>query len=201
MKKYRRTVLEEKEILERIKKGETKYFEEIITKYKRVVFGHAFNFLRNKEEAEDASQEIFVNIFNNLGKFRGDSKLSTWIYRITINTCKNKLKQFHRLKANFSEEMYEEGAEEKESMVNMIKEKEEKEPDRAFISGEVRKIVYMRIDELSTEQKQVILMRDVDGLSYDEIAEVLKLSVSAVKSKLFRARENLREKLEKDNIL
>jgi len=193
--------LEEKEILERIKKGETKYFEEIITKYKRVVFGHAFNFLRNKEEAEDASQEIFVNIFNNLGKFRGDSKLSTWIYRITINTCKNKLKQFHRLKANFSEEMYEEGAEEKESMVNMIKEKEEKEPDRAFISGEVRKIVYMRIDELSTEQKQVILMRDVDGLSYDEIAEVLKLSVSAVKSKLFRARENLREKLEKDNIL
>jgi len=86
-------------------------------------------------------------------------------------------------------------------MVNLIKEKEEKEPDKAFVSDEVRKTVYGRIDELTEEQKQVILLRDVDGLSYDEIGSILKLSVSAVKSKLFRARENLREKLQKDNIL
>jgi RNA polymerase sigma-70 factor (ECF subfamily) len=193
--------MDEKELIERIKKGETKYFAEIINKYKKVVFGHTYNFLRNKEEAEDATQEIFVSVFNNLGHFRGDSKLSTWIYRITVNTCKNKLKQLKRLKANFNEEFYEDGAEEKESMVNLIKEKEEKEPDKAFVSDEVRKTVYGRIDELTEEQKQVILLRDVDGLSYDEIGSILKLSVSAVKSKLFRARENLREKLQKDNIL
>jgi RNA polymerase sigma-70 factor (ECF subfamily) len=193
--------MDEKEIIEKVKKGETKYFAEIINKYKKVVFGHAYNFLRNKEEAEDASQEIFVSIFNNLKKFRGDAKISTWIYRITVNTCKNRLKQLQRLRGRMTEEIYEPGEEEKPSLVDRIKEKEEKEPDKSFASDEIKNTVYKRIDELTPEQRQVITMRDVDGLSYDDMARVLKISVSAVKSKLFRARENLREKLEKDEIL
>ena len=187
--------MDEKEIIEKVKKGETKYFAEIINKYKKVVFGHAYNFLRNKEEAEDASQEIFVSIFNNLKKFRGDAKISTWIYRITVNTCKNRLKQLQRLRGRMTEEIYEPGAEEKPSLVDRIKEKEEKEPDKSFASDEIKNTVYKRIDELTPEQRQVITMRDVDGLSYDDMARVLKISVSAVKSKLFRAR------LEKDEIL
>ena len=193
--------MDEKEIIEKVKKGETKYFAEIINKYKKVVFGHAYNFLRNKEEAEDASQEIFVSIFNNLKKFRGDAKISTWIYRITVNTCKNRLKQLQRLRGRMTEEIYEPGAEEKPSLVDRIKEKEEKEPDKSFASDEIKNTVYKRIDELTPEQRQVITMRDVDGLSYDDMARVLKISVSAVKSNLFRSRENLLEKLEKDEIL
>lgn len=193
--------MEETEIIKRIKKGETKYFAEIINKYKKVVFGQAYNFLRNKEEAEDTAQEVFIAIYKSIKKFRGDSKLSTWIYRITINTCKNRLKQLQRLRAHTADEFYEEGEENKTSMVDNIKEKEEKEPDNTYASSQVKKLIYKRIDELSNEHKQVILMRDVDGLSYEDIGRVLKLSVSAVKSKLFRARENLREKLEKDDVL
>jgi RNA polymerase sigma-70 factor (ECF subfamily) len=193
--------MDEQEIIEKVKRGESKYFAEIITKYKKVVFGHAYNFLRNKEEAEDAAQEIFVSVYNNLKNFRGDSKLSTWIYRITVNTCKNRLKQLQRARGQMAEDSYEEGAEEKPSLVDGLKEKEEKEPDKSFASEEVRKTVYKRIDELTGEQRQVIMMRDVEGLSYEEIGQALKISVSAVKSKLFRARENLREKLQKDDIL
>jgi len=193
--------MEEAEIVKRIKKGETKYFEEIINKYKKVVFGQAYNFLRNKEEAEDTAQEVFIAIYKSIKKFRGDSKLSTWIYRITINTCKNRLKQLQRLRSHTADEFYEEGEENKTSMVDNIKEKEEKEPDKTYASSQVKKLIYKRIDELSNEHKQVILMRDVDGLSYEDIGRVLKLSVSAVKSKLFRARENLREKLEKDDVI
>jgi RNA polymerase sigma-70 factor (ECF subfamily) len=193
--------MDELEIIEKVKRGESKYFAEIITKYKKVVFGHAYNFLRNKEEAEDAAQEIFVSVYNNLKNFRGDSKLSTWIYRITVNTCKNRLKQLQRARGQMAEESYEEGAEEKPSLVDGLKEKEEKEPDKSYASEEVRKTVYKRIDELTGEQRQVIMMRDVEGLSYEEIGQVLRISVSAVKSKLFRARENLREKLQKDDIL
>ncbi len=193
--------MDELEIIKRVKKGETKYFEEIINKYKKVVFGHCYNFLRNREDAEDVTQEVFVSVYNNLASFRGDSKLSTWIYRITMNSCKNRLKQMQRLKANFIEEFYEPGGEERESLVNEIQEKEEKQPDKEFVSDDMRKTVYKRIDELTEEQKNVILLRDVDGLSYEEIGQLLKLSVPAVKSKLFRARENLREKLQKDNIL
>ncbi|MGD0566607.1 MAG: sigma-70 family RNA polymerase sigma factor [Candidatus Goldiibacteriota bacterium] len=193
--------MDDSEIIEKVKKGEVKYFAEIIAKYKKVVFGHAYNFLRSREEAEDASQEIFVSVYNNLKNFRGDSKLSTWIYRITVNMCKNRLKQLQRFRGKMTEEFYEEGAEEKPSLVDGIKEKEEKEPDKSYASDEVRKTVYKRIDELTEEQRTVIMMRDVDGLSYEEIGQVLKISVSAVKSKLFRARENLREKLQKDDIL
>jgi RNA polymerase sigma-70 factor (ECF subfamily) len=193
--------MEDAEIIERIKKGETKYFEEIVKKYKKVVFGHAYNFLRNKEEAEDTAQEVFIAVYKSLAGFRGDSKLSTWIYRITINTCKNRLKQMQRLRSQTADESYEENQEEKTSMVDNLKEKEEKEPDRSYASDETKKLIYKRIDELTEEQRRVIMMRDVDGLSYEEIGQVLKLSVSAVKSKLFRARENLREKLQKDDVL
>jgi RNA polymerase sigma-70 factor, ECF subfamily len=193
--------MEDTEIIERIKKGETKYFEEIVKKYKKVVFGHAYNFLRNKEEAEDTAQEVFIAVYKSLAGFRGDSKLSTWIYRITINTCKNRLKQMQRLRSQTADESYEENQEEKTSMVDNLKEKEEKEPDRSYASDETKKLIYKRIDELTEEQRRVIMMRDVDGLSYEEIGQVLKLSVSAVKSKLFRARENLREKLQKDDVL
>jgi RNA polymerase sigma-70 factor, ECF subfamily len=189
------------DIIKKIKKGDKESFREIINKYKKVVYNNARSFLRNAQEAEDASQEIFLSIYNNITGFRGDSKLSTWIYRITVNTCKNKLKQMKRLKPKIANEPYAEGEEELEQAVANIREKEEKEPDNIFASETLRASIMKRMDELTEEQKNVIVLRDVDGLSYEEIGEVMKLSVSAVKSKLFRARENLREKLEKDGIL
>ncbi len=193
--------MEDIDIIKKIKKGDKERFREIINKYKKVVYNHARSFLRNAQEAEDASQEIFLSIYNNISSFRGDSKLSTWIYRITVNTCKNKLKQMKRLKSQIADEPYNEGDEELDRTVANIREKEEKEPDNIFASETLRDSIMKRMDELTEEQKNVIVLRDVDGLSYDEIGEVMKLSVSAVKSKLFRARENLREKLEKDGIL
>ncbi|MCE5300853.1 MAG: sigma-70 family RNA polymerase sigma factor [Spirochaetia bacterium] len=193
--------MDEKELIRRIRGGETALFSEVITKYKKAVYNHAYNFLRNKEEAEDALQEIFISIYNNLANFRGDSKLSTWIYRITVNTCTNRLKQLQRHRAHTTEEIVNEGTEEEHSLLDGLKEKEEKEPDRAYTSAQVRAKIFERIDELTDEQKHVIMLRDVDGLSYEEIGQIMKLSVSAVKSKLFRARENLREKLIKDDIL
>jgi len=194
--------MDEAEIIKRIKKGETALFSEIIKQYKGVVFGHCFSFLRNRQDAEDVCQEIFVNVYKNLKKFRGDSKLGTWIYRITINSCKNRLKQMQRLRSRMAEESYTGNDEEEtNTLVNNIKEKEENEPDNQYVSKEVRTAVFNRIGELTEEQRQVIILRDVDGLSYEEVGKLLKLSVSAVKSKLFRARENLREKLEKDKIL
>jgi len=181
--------------------GDTDAFREIIGKYKKVVFNHSRSFLRNTQEAEDACQEIFVNIYNNIKKFRGDSKFSTWVYRITVNTCNNRLKQLKRQRARIAEEAYENGNEELESRLSNIREKEEKEPDNIFAGESVRRAVLKRMDELTGEQRDVITLRDIDGLSYEEIAAVMKLSVSAVKSKIFRARENLREKLEKDGVV
>jgi RNA polymerase sigma-70 factor (ECF subfamily) len=193
--------MDDLEIIKRIKKGDKESFREIINRYKKVVYNHSRSFLRDDQEAEDAAQEIFINIYNNIKNFRGDSKLSTWIYRITVNTCKNKLKQIKRLKAQISEEAYENEDGELEQRLVNIKDKEEKEPDNLFASESLRSAILKRVDELTEEQKNVIMLRDVDGLSYEEVGRVMKLSVSAVKSKLFRARENLREKLEKDGII
>lgn len=193
--------MDEKELIKKIIKGEKEYFREIINKYKNVVYNHSRNFLRNTQEAEDATQEIFINIFNNLKKFRGDSKLSTWIYRITVNTCKNKLKQMKRIKANIMEEMTDEDNDESKKVLEDIKEDEEKEPDNIFAQKNLRSVIYKNMKTLSDEQRNVIILRDIDGLSYEEIAKIMKTSVSAVKSKLFRARENLREMLEKEGVI
>ncbi len=193
---------DELKIVKRIQRGQKKYFSEIIKEYKKVVFNHSCSFLRNREEAEDATQEIFVNIYNNIKKFRGDSKLSTWIYRITVNVCKNKLKQLQRLRAPILEEAPGDDEEaESDRNIRKLREKKEKEPDEIFFKSNTKNIIYRRIGELTEEQRNVIVLRDIDGLSYEEMAKILKLSVSAVKSKLFRARENLREKLEKDDVL
>ena len=193
------TLMNDDDIVKKLKRGKNKYFPEVIKKYKKVVYNHARSFLRNQQEAEDATQEIFINVYNNIKKFRGDSKLGTWIYRITVNVCKNKLKQLQRLRAPIIEERDEEG--EDDRMLKNLKEKEENRPDSLFDSGSLKATVFKRIGELTEEQKNVIILRDVDGMSYEEIAKIMKLSVSAVKSKLFRARENLREKLEKDDVL
>jgi RNA polymerase sigma-70 factor, ECF subfamily len=193
--------MEDLEIIKRIKKGDKESFREIINKYKKVVYNHSRSFLRDAQEAEDVSQEIFISIFNNIKNFRGDSKLSTWIYRITVNTCKNRLKQMKRQRSQIAEEAFENEDGELEQRIVNIKDKEEKEPDNLFAGESLKTAILARVDELTEEQKNVIMLRDVDGLSYDEVADVMKISVSAVKSKLFRARENLREKLEKDGIL
>ncbi len=193
--------MEDIDIVKKVKSGDTDAFREIIGKYKKVVFNHARSFLRNTQEAEDACQEIFISIYNNIRKFRGDSKFSTWVYRITVNTCKNKLKQLKRQRARIAEEAYEQGDEELDRRITNIREKEEKEPDNIFAGENVKDIVLKRVSELTEEQRDVITLRDIDGLTYEEIAGVMKLSVSAVKSKIFRARENLREKLEKDGVV
>lgn len=193
--------MDDLEIIKRIKKGDKESFREIINKYKKVVYNHSRSFLRDAQEAEDTAQEIFINIYNNLKKFRGDSKLSTWIYRITVNMCKNKLKQLKRMRSQVSDEAFENENGELEPRIVNIKEKEEKEPDNMFASENLRAAIMSRVDDLTEEQKTVIMLRDVDGLSYEEVGQVMKLSVSAVKSKLFRARENLREKLEKDGVI
>jgi len=193
--------VEDIDIVKKVKSGDTDAFREIIGKYKKVVFNHARSFLRNTQEAEDACQEIFISIYNNIRKFRGDSKFSTWVYRITVNTCKNKLKQLKRQRARIAEEAYEQGDEELDRRITNIREKEEKEPDNIFAGENVKDIVLKRVSELTEEQRDVITLRDIDGLTYEEIAGVMKLSVSAVKSKIFRARENLREKLEKDGVV
>jgi RNA polymerase sigma-70 factor (ECF subfamily) len=193
--------MDEKELIKKIIKGEKEYFSEIVNKYKSVVYNHSRNFLRNAQEAEDTTQEIFINIFNNLKKFRGDSKLSTWIYRITVNTCKNKLKQIKRLNANIADKIINEDDDESKKMIEDIRENENKDPDNIFTQENLRIVIYKKMKELTEEQRTVIILRDINGLSYEEIAKVMKISVSAVKSKLFRARENLREKLEKEGVL
>ncbi|MEI7639986.1 MAG: sigma-70 family RNA polymerase sigma factor [bacterium] len=194
--------MEDLKIIKEIKKGNIEVYSQIVVKYKKVVFNHSYSFLRSREDAEDAAQETFVNAYKNIKKFRGDSKFSTWLYRITVNVCKNKLKQIQRLRAPLVEEIYH-GAEDDEdagSMINKIKDNEDKNPEVILLNTELKDIIKKSVNELPTEQKTAIILRDVDGLDYNEMAKVLNLSVSAVKSKLFRAREQLRTKLKKYKI-
>jgi RNA polymerase sigma-70 factor, ECF subfamily len=142
-----------------------------------------------------------VNVYNNLKGFRGDSSIGTWIYRITVNVCTNKLRQLQRQRRQMTDDVMQDEDGEQKSLTDNIQDSEEKKPDNVFSGEQKKELIYKRIRELPEEQKQVLVLRDIDDLSYDEIADVLKTSVSAVKSKLFRARENLRFRLKKDDIL
>lgn len=194
--------MDELELIKKIKRGNKELFSDIVIKYKRVIYNHVYSFLRNKEEAEDTTQEIFATIYKNIKSFREESKLSTWIYRITVNICKNKLKQLKRKSQNIVEEIPEWDEDSEENPIEeKLKDKDEKNPDNVLVSNEIRKIIFKRMGELAEEQRKVLILRDIDGLSYEEIGKILKLSVAAVKSKILRARENLREKLKKDDIL
>ena len=173
--------------------GEKDAFDRLVLKYQNRVFNLCYRFVGNYEDANDCAQAAFVKAYRALKKFRFDSSFSTWLYRIAVNTCKNRLKS--------SEYRY------SRKMVQLVNSSSAKEDCSVEIGDESlspvtmleRKesgiIIQEAIDSLPEDQKEVVILRDIEGLSYEEIARVSGQSPGTVKSRLARAREKLREKL------
>lgn len=169
-------------------------FDELVLEHKDKVFNLCFRFLGNYEEADDCAQETFVKVYRSLKDFRRESSVSTWIYRIAVNTCKNRVAsaQYRRSR----------------SMVRLDEPKETEGGSRPFEIGdeklspavqagrrEAGEMIQEAIGSLPADQKSVVVLRDIEGLSYEEVAEATGLNIGTVKSKLARARQGLREKL------
>jgi RNA polymerase sigma-70 factor, ECF subfamily len=181
----------ERRLIRAIRKGDERAFARLVHGYQDRVYGLCLRMLRRPDEAEDVAQEVFVSLHRGLSSFRAESKLSTWIYRITRNHCLNRLKYLERRHDDaqapldsVSEAGLAEAAGHRPTR-----------PDQHLEGRELRGRLERALGELGEEQRLLVLLRDVEGLSYEEIVEVCELPLGTVKSRLHRARLALATRL------
>ncbi len=173
----------DRELLRRLRKGDERAFAELIRRYQDRIHDLAYRMLGNRQEAEDLAQEIFVAVYKNLGQFRGDSKLSTWIYRVAKNHCLNRIVYLRRHGSGRTGELEDGHEPDGDPGVGA--------PDRALERRERQALVQRALAELDEAQRMVVVLRDIEGLDYDEIVVVLEEPLGTVKSRLHRARAAL----------
>ena len=185
-------MISEKELLLKAKEGDDSAFEEIIKLYQQKVCNTIFYMIKNENIVEDLAQEVFIKVYKNLSKFNEESSLYTWIYRITMNTCLDQVKKEKRFTYISTTVETEDGEIEAQF-------EDEKQRVDEILESKIRKEVLLKaIKSLPAEQRALIVLRDIRQFKYMEIAEMLKLNLGTVKSKISRARQNLKESLEKD---
>lgn len=175
--------------------GDVEAFEKLIGQYEKKIYNICLRLLKRPEEAYDAAQEVCIKIWKQLGQFKGNSQLSTWIYRVATNTCLDILRQQKKRQDEmplFIDE--EEQSEEKLSDLAIIWD----DMSKQMAEGEMGQVIWKGIEELKPEHRMIIVLRDVEGYSYEEIAHELRLSIGTVKSRLSRARMSLKKILEQN---
>lgn len=182
-----RMPLLEKLFLRRLQKGDPRAFRQLVRLHEDRVYSLVLRMLGDAAEAEDVSQEVFVAVHRHLPKFRGDSRLSTWIYRVAKNHCLNRLKYLAHRKANADEAGLERiDASEAGPFVARSE-----RPDRELLGAEERAQVQRALEQLSPEHRLLVVLRDIEGLSYEEISRITELPPGTVKSRIHRARAAL----------
>ncbi len=177
-------------LIERCNAGEEGACAELVAAHQRMVFSLAMHLLGDRDEALDLSQEVFLRVFRTLSSFRGQSALRTWIYRIVINQARNRQRwwrrRFRSSQVSLDEHLTQFG--EMESKTDVL-------PDRLLASKETASKIWLALDKLPFDQRTAIILREIDGLRYEEIAFSLGIAVGTVKSRLTRARQTLRAEL------
>jgi len=187
----------EAKLVERLIVRDERAFNELVKTYERRVFALILRMLGNRAEAEEVAQEVFIQVFKAIGTFRGESKLSTWIYRIAVNLCKNRSK-YLKVRHTGEQDELEAVAERvplgdaRGANVGQVE-----RPDEALAGRQVEKVVQEAILELEDSFRECLVLRDVEELSYEEIGEITGLPAGTVKSRIHRARGQLKALVEK----
>tara|TARA_R110002050_G_scaffold4573_1_gene22043 strand:+ start:27744 stop:28322 length:579 start_codon:yes stop_codon:yes gene_type:complete len=183
----------ENEFIEGLQNHNANAYGKLIDDFQQKVFVTCISFVPNKEDAEDIAQDVFVEVFNSIHKFKGNSKLSTWIYKITTNKClefirkRNTKKRFAFMQSLFGNEI----PIDKSSYFT-----EMNHPGILLENKEKSEILFKAINQLPEAQKVVFSLSKVDGMSYQEICDITEKSLSSVESLMFRAKKNLQDSLE-----
>jgi RNA polymerase sigma-70 factor, ECF subfamily len=181
-------------LVERAKRGEVSAFEMLVVKYQRRIERLVSRMVRDADLVQDIAQETFIRAYRALPQFRGDSAFYTWLYRIAVNTAKKALVERKRDPLVFESGMVSTDEGEEPSRVeNELSDGET--PEAVLASKEIAATVNAAIDALSEDLRQAIVLREIEGLSYEEIADVMNCPIGTVRSRIFRAREAIAEKL------
>ena len=183
--------MEEKNLIKNLKEGDENAFKFLVENYKSIVFNTTLPIIQNSEEADDISQEVFIQIYKSINGFKGNSSLSTWIYRITISKCFEHLR-FKKRKKRFTQ------------IINLFREDgtlidipQFEHPGVQLEKKEDAKLLFEAIESLNDEQKTAYTLKNIQGLSYNKISKVMYKSTSSIESLIFRAKKNLKKYLEK----
>ncbi len=177
-------------------KRDERAFSELVRRYERRVFSLIVRMIGNPGEADELTQEVFLQVFKSLDSFRGESKLSTWIFRIAVNTCKNRIK-YLRVRRDGEHDAFDDVAERLPEDASPKAQGNVTRPDVMLEQNELRELVRQAILKLDEDFRECLVLRDVEELSYEEIGAITGLAEGTVKSRIFRARQMLREMLER----
>lgn len=180
------------ELINQFNSGNEEAFAELIQRYQHKIYNTTYRMLGNHEDALDIAQESFIRIYKSLGNFKGESSFSTWLFRISTNICRDELRKRQRKLKTYSISSEKDN---KNTIDNLGGEKNN--PERISISKEINTQIQEKINQLPSEQRSVLILREFQDLSYQEIANILEISMGTVKSRLSRARRSLREDLNK----
>lgn len=181
----------DRRLVEQAQRGDKHAFELLVSKYQRKLARLLGRFIRDPVEVEDVAQETFIKAYRALPSFRGDSAFYTWLYRIGINTAKNYLVAMGRRAPTTTEFNSEEaeGFEEGEQLRDI------NTPESAMMSKEIARTVGETMEQLPAELRDAIALREIEGLSYEDIAAIMNCPIGTVRSRIFRAREAIAERL------
>jgi len=180
----------DKLLVERVKRGDKAAFDALVLKYQQRVINLVSRFVGNHADAQDVTQEAFLKAYRALPNFRGDSAFYTWLYRIAVNTAKNYLAMQSRRAGELDQDISEiEQIEANDAL------REKATPERLLLRDEIQATVISAIEELPEDLRMAILLREVDGMSYEDIAGVMECPIGTVRSRIFRAREAVDKQL------
>jgi RNA polymerase sigma-70 factor (ECF subfamily) len=180
----------DQQLVERVQAGDKAAFDVLVRKYQHRVLKLVGRFVSDAAEAEDVAQEAFLKAYRALASFRGDSAFYTWLYRIAINTAKNALVSNRRRPVDFDLDLQDPDQYDRHARL-----KEGDTPEGVLLTEEIRTVVERAMEQLPEDLRTAIVLRELEGLSYEEIAEAMDCPVGTVRSRIFRAREAIDRKL------
>ncbi len=175
----------ERELIEQAKEGSEGAFTAIVTANKQRVFRICLSLLRDAREADEAAQDVFVKLYESLERFRGESRISTWLYRVALNECASRRRGRAKLTAS------DDAGDPPDSKIG---------PDVALEQREAVDLLHRALDQMDEPFREVLVLRELEERTYEEIAVILEISIGTVESRLFRARQKLREILGKAEV-
>lgn len=186
----------ETQFIERLKRGDAAAFEVLVAEHSGEIYGLLYRLTENSEEARDLTQETFLRAFQSIEQFRGDADLRTWIYRIAINQARNRWRWWRRRRRDSTVSLDSTDERGSKPLTSTLPADRGNTPEQETLAHERERALRAALLTLRRVYREAVILRDIEGLSYEEVAATLRISVGTVKSRLARGRSELRRKLE-----
>lgn len=180
----------DKQLVERVRRGDKRAFDLLILKYQHKIISIVGRYLGDQNDVQDVSQETFIKAYRAIPNFRGESAFYTWLYRIAVNTAKNHLVSKSRRPPNIDVDI-----DDGEFQNNSAVLRDNESPQASLATSQMEQVIFRSIENLPSELRIAVTLREFDGLSYEEIARIMDCPVGTVRSRIFRAREAIEKKI------